>query len=270
MTEPDPLLLNFAANHPDEIGRLLADQDTAGVIDLLEALPDTIASAIAAHLRSGQLSAVLTRLSPHKLGRLLLGARYADLMAILAHMPTDRYDNILAAAADDDRQQLAHLVSTTQHSLSTIATTGFIRVKTDRTCSELRTELEAETGESDKPIFAVDTDGRFRGMVSPLSVMAEKNAALPIHLVMKPIEPLSGQMPIAAAATAGQWLHYLALPVVDAHSHIMGAVTLESVRANKDTVSANSSLEDVLAEVASAYLDTCANLMETAVSRDDG
>ncbi|XOV87054.1 MAG: magnesium transporter MgtE N-terminal domain-containing protein [Pseudomonadota bacterium] len=269
MTKADPLLLNFATNHPDEVGKLLASEDISSVVELLEALPDTLASAITAHLRSGQLSETLRRLAPQKIGQLLLGARYADLMAMLAHFPTDQYDALLAATPEADRERLARLISTTQHTLSTIATTDFIRVRTDRTCNEVRGELATESGESDKPIFAVDEDGRFQGMVSPLAIMAEKNAALPIQLVMKPLEALSGQMPIAAASSASQWLHYLALPVVDAYGHILGAVTLQGVRANEDTAGAVSSLEDVLAEVATAYIDTCADLLETAVSRDD-
>jgi len=269
MSDIDPLLLNFASTRPANVAELVADYAPQELMEFLQALPGDVAAPIMARLSTQQLNNVLPMMAPAAIGRILLTGTHADATSILAHLPASLYPEILNASPDTDRATLQRHFQYPTRTLSALATPEFVRVEQDMTCGQLKAQLENIEDLADRPVFVVDRTARYRGMVLLASVLPARNAELPVARVLRTVEALSGRTPIVTALSAPQWKQYPALAVVDVQQHILGAVTLAQL---EHAVSMSDlkpyGVEDMIQQVATSYIDLCAELLDAATGRE--
>jgi predicted transcriptional regulator len=114
----------------------------------------------------------------------------------------------------------------------------------------------------------VDQQGKYRGIVSLLAIYSRKNRSQLVGQISVPVEPLNGNMAAGQAITAKQWMQYAELPVVDSRHRILGVVNRASLeRISHGVAPMEFSLERVLAELATAYLNLCARILESVFGR---
>lgn len=264
----DPLLLKFAADHPEDFAALLANRDTLEVTELITGLPDDYASSIAARLPSWQLTRLLADFEPERLCRLLLSAPMDEAVALVSHLHVSRYPALREACPPEQRAILAELLEFPSHSLAALATTDFIRVSAETSCAEFAEQLANSTDTQLKPVLAVDRQGRYMGLVNLQAVYARRNRTKKVGEIASKVEALNGITDAASALTARQWMHHSEVPVVDQHHRLLGVVergALERV-AGKDS-SLELSLEGIASELALGYLNLCGRLLEAALGQ---
>jgi Mg/Co/Ni transporter MgtE len=184
----------------------------------------------------------------------------------VAHLHESQYVSILEATPEAERSVLTTLLYSPVQTMASLAQPHFIRVNATTTCASLKRELEARDDESTPPIYVVGSDSRLLGTVSPLTVIASRNAGLILQDVMSIVEPIAGQVPVAAAVDAIQWRDHPVLPVVDVDFHLLGAVTREQLEnANDGKVHEHYGLEEVLQIAAMGYIDVCAQLLDITI-----
>ena len=225
MTTADPLLLKFAAGRPREVAALLAAEPAAESGRFLESLPPGSAAEVLSQISSQKLAEVLAALDPAALGRILLAARRMDQLTLLSHIPSRAYGRIAKAAGEEAGARLRRLFDAPVRNLAAIAQPDFISVEVNTTCAEIKQELEARKSNKDLPLFAVDTEAVFKGIVSPLAV----------------------------------------LPVGDTAGHVLGAVSREQIESTHDTDDGQSGLESLIESATESYLALCAELLELAI-----
>jgi magnesium transporter len=266
--ESDPLLLQFADSHPDELAGLLADAGPGELAELLNTLPLANSTRLAARLPSRALSQLLAQQADQVTGDMLLAAKHDDAVALVSHLQESRYAAILDACPRKKRKRLERLFEFPSLSLSSLASPEFIRVSCDALCESISLELQAYRDTHPRPIFAVDSNGTYQGMVNALALIARKNRKLQVRAITEFVPPLSGDLGSAAARESPEWLKYLALPVTDSHQRIIGAITREQLqRFLPDTGAARGGLELILSELAEGYLDFCAEMMRSLLTR---
>ena len=265
MTTADPLLLKFAAGRPREVAALLAAEPAAESGRFLESLPPGSAAEVLSQISSQKLAEVLAALDPAALGRILLAARRMDQLTLLSHIPSRAYDRIAKAAGEEAGARLRRLFDAPVRNLAAIAQPDFISVEVNTTCAEIKQELEARKSNKDLPLFAVDTEAVFKGIVSPLAVLPGRNAGVTAAEVLDPVVPLSGNVRIHAALAAAQWRRHAVLPVVDTAGHVLGAVSREQIESTHDTDDGQSGLESLIESATESYLALCAELLELAI-----
>ena len=265
MTTADPLMLRFAAGRPREVAALLAAEPAEDSGGFLESLPPETAAEVLSQMSSQKLAEVLAVLDPAGLGRILLAARRMDQLTLLSHIPSRAYGRIAKAGGQDSGARLRRLFDAPVRNLASIAQPDFISVEVNMTCSELKQELEARKSDTDLPLFAVDTKAVFKGIISPLAVLPERNAGVTAAEVLEPVAPLSGNVRIHAALAAAQWRRHAVLPVVDTGGRILGAVSREQLESTHDTDDGHSGLENLIESATESYLAICAELLELAI-----
>lgn len=264
----DPLLRQFAAKHPVEFASALNYQPVAELIGLFEVLDPELAAPIAANLGSLKLHDTLARLPDAVTGRLLLACDQTCLVAILSHLPDERYSGIIESANEDARSNLERILDMSMTTLSALATTEFILVNATSTCDEVIQLLQDKDDLGREIIIVTDSNGTYRGILRPLSLVPKVNARRLVHELMDHVEPLLSLMPINSAIDAKQWHHFATLPVVDHALKVVGVVSNEKLHTaahahKQDTLG----LDEVLAQAAIGYLEVCTDLLDIGIGR---
>ena len=264
----DQLLLQFAADKPEEMAALLTSHELAELAELIEGLPLATAASLMVCLSSWQLTGLLRTLDPGLVGRLLLTAQGNEAVALASHLHESRYPAVLDTVSTRQRRTLYELLEFPTHSGASLVSKEFIRVQQDTLCSDFNEQLSANSDTSPRTILVVDEEGRYQGMLSLQAVIARKNRPLPVGDVADSVEALNGFTNVRTALSARQWMQYSELPVVDGRHRVVGVVsrsTMTRVAGDSNVVSFD--LERVFAELASAYLDVCARMLESILGK---
>ena len=268
MSLDDQLLLQFAAEKPDEMAALLTGHELPELEALIERLPLATAAGLMACLSSWQLTGLLRTLDPALVGRLLLVAQGNDAVALVSHLQESRYPAVLETVPARQRRALYELLEFPTHSVASLVTKDFIRVSRATNCGDFCEQLSANKDTSPRTVLVVDDEGKYLGLLSLQAVIARKNRHLPVGEVADSVEALNGFTNVRTALSARQWIQYSELPVVDGRHRVIGVVsraTVTRVAGDSSTVSFN--LEQVFAELANAYLDVCARMLESILGK---
>ncbi|MEX2489010.1 MAG: hypothetical protein WD356_05720, partial [Pseudomonadales bacterium] len=197
------------------------------------------------------------------IGKMLIDGEHTDVLTLVSHLHQSRYRKILDTVESEDRKRLTRLFEFPGKTLSSLASTNFLRVQADTLCEEVADDLIAGDETTDLPIFVVDRSTRFLGIVSTQSVISKNHGRKPVSRYMKAVEPLPASMHVSAALNATQWRTTPALPVVDSERNIIGAITQEELASVvKEFPDDNDpGLEDLFSELSARYLDLCANVV---------
>ena len=269
MPEPlDPLLLKFASDRPDELAALLANSELRELSEVLESLPVSTAATLTARLPSWQLTSLLTDIDATFLASLLKAAKTDEAVALVSHLSESRYASILSTVPVSERQPLYELLEFPSYSVASLVTTEFIRVSESTSCEALCEQLSNSDNTRPRPVLVVDQQGKYRGIVSLLAIYSRKNRSQLVGQISVPVEPLNGKMAAGQAITAKQWMRHAELPVVDSRNRILGVVNRASLeRISRGVAPMEFSFERVLAELATAYLNLCARILESVFGR---
>lgn len=269
MTEPlDPLILQFASDKPDEMASLLANSEQRELLQMLESLPVGNAATLTARLPSWQLTSLLSDIDAPFLASLLKAAKTDEAVALVSHLNESRYTSVIDSVPASERQPLYELLEFPAYSVAALTSTEFIRVLESTSCEAFCEQLSNTEDTRPRPVLVVDQQGKYRGMVSLLAVYSRKNCAQLLGQISVPVEPLNGNMAANQAITAKHWMKYAELPVVDNRYRLLGVinrVTLE--RTKSDFAPTEFSLERMLSELATAYLNLCARILESVFGR---
>lgn len=264
----DHLLLQFAAEKPEEMAALLTSHELPELAALIESLPLATAAGLMACLSSWQLTGLLRTLEPALVGRLLLIAQGNDAITLASHLQESRYSVVLATVPPRQRRPLYELLEFPTHSVASLVTKEFIRVSETTICGDFCEQLSANTDTTPRTVLVVDDEGKYLGILSLQAVIARKNRPLRVGDIADSVEALNGFTNVRTALSARQWMQYSELPVVDGRHRVIGVVsraTVTRVAGDTDTVSFN--LEQVFSELANAYLDVCARMLESILGK---
>lgn len=264
----DPLLLRFAADKPDEMAALLGSCDLSELSELIEGLPLVSAASLSVRLPSWQLNGLLGTLEPALIGQMLITAQSDEAVALASHLHESRYPAILEAVPAEQRRALNELLEFPSHSVATLATKDFIRVQENMTCGDFSEQLSSRADTDPLPVLVVDMQGKYRGMLNLQAAYARKNRVLPVGEVAIEVEALNGLTDAHNALSARQWMKHPELPVVDGRHRVLGVVSRPSlVRVAGNADSLEFDFEQVLAELATGYMDTCASVLDSVLGK---
>ncbi len=264
----DPLLMEFAASRPREMAVQLAGSELAELAPFFTELPTPIAAALAANLPSWQLTGLLDTLPAVRVAQLLSDASADAAVALVAHLQESHYEAVIQAAPAEARGALYQMLEFPTHTLAALVGVDFIRAVEDTSCRDFCEELSANADTRAIPVLVVDRSGRYKGLLNLRAAYARKNLGRSLGQVAEPVEPLSGLTDAATALGSRQWAEHAELPVVDHQHRVLGVIS----RAVLERVAGESrpgefSLERVLTELASGYINTCGRVMESLIGR---
>lgn len=204
-----------------EIARGLDDERLA---DILEELPEDDRTAIVMMLEAERAADVLEEMDPD------------DAADLISELPAAQAADILERMKPDDAEDIRRLLSYDDFSAGGMMTTEPIVVSPDATVADalarirnpdLSPALASQVYVTRSPTET--PTGRYLGVCHFQKLLREPPATLVSALIDNNLEPIRPQAPLSEVARNFAAYNLVALPVVDEHNHLVGAVTIDDV-----------------------------------------
>lgn len=263
----DPIIELFAGSHPADVAKRLASASDVELNKFLNTISPANGGKVLAKLDSPRLRSSLATLEPLLLGSILQESSHDDSLLIIAHLENSRYAEIVQATGDENNLS-DRLYAFSDRTVGSIAGPDFVAFRKGKLVKDVIIELDVATESRNMPIYATNAEGALLGQVPAISVMLRKNENLEIEKLSELIEPLNDRMTASAALESPQWLEYSILPVVDIDRRLVGTVTRKQLMHLADTTETRAqTIEEMVTDLTSSYLSTCANLLDLLVQR---
>lgn len=257
------LAVEFIAERPALAARQIERFSAAEISEFLQDLSPEPAGSLMGKLSSHLMTELGRILPAETLAAILSVSSTIAVSAIVAHLNPERYSAIVAAGTESQKGALSRLFRIQSVSLSGYAMPLFIQVAPDQTCAQCKTELETMESTTDMPVIAVNSDGRYLGIVPTLAILATKNADRPISVFIDEVAPLPGHAKPDTVLSLEQWNRHPILPVVDNRRILVGAVALNDLLkiARRAPVSAAPTSHSLF-NVVDLYFTLCADTLD--------
>lgn len=226
----DGVLLHFTGSRPQAIARELEKLPVDDIRDFLIGLPGPDLARVASQMSSLALTRLLAELTPGQLASCLTEASSSDASALVAHIPGRDYQKILDAADGGQKSRLQDLFGLHRLTIASQTTSDFIRVTPGLSCQEVDDQLGHADQQEDLPIFVVDDQSRYLGLVPILAILADHNEDSRVGKFMIEVPPIRAESSIKSVLSLPEWYEYPCLPVVDADNRLLGSVAASDLR----------------------------------------
>jgi CBS domain-containing protein len=219
----------LAELHPADLATIidqLAPKDRAGV---LAALDDEAAADVFEEMEPETQVEVLEDLDPARAADILEEMSPDDAADLVADLSDETREELLALMERDEAEELGELLAYPEDTAGGMMTTEFVAVPASLTCAQaidrLR-ELEPDA-ETIYYVYVTDDEDRLVGVLSLRDlIVAQPDTSVAEVMIPEPVTVgvLADEDEVAEVVA-----HYnlLAVPVVDASSHLVGIVTVD-------------------------------------------
>ena len=219
----------LAELHPADLATIidqLAPKDRAGV---LAALDDEAAADVFEEMEPETQVEVLEDLDPARAADILEEMSPDDAADLVADLSDETRQELLALMERDEAEELGELLAYPEDTAGGMMTTEFVAVPASLTCAQaidrLR-ELEPDA-ETIYYVYVTDDEDRLVGVLSLRDlIVARPDTSVAEVMIPEPVTvgALADEDEVAEVVA-----HYnlLAVPVVDASSHLVGIVTVD-------------------------------------------
>jgi magnesium transporter len=228
----------------EDLRRVLEEQPTEAVADLLEHADAPVRDAVFAALeihQAGEVAAaldesvreeLLDELRPEQLAEMVEELEADEAVSILEDADPAATDEVLRRLAPEDASELRELLGYDEESAGRAMAFGAPVVSVDLTLGEAIQSLRAVADDLDEvqTVFVVDVVGRLRGYL-PLDVLLLRPPDTPVVEAMKRDISFAYTYEDRETAVArAQRAHALAIPVIDARGVVRGQITQDRLR----------------------------------------
>lgn len=204
-----------------EIARALDDERLA---DVLEELPEHDAVQIVSALEAERAADVLEEMDPD------------DAVDLLSDLTPEQAGELLSLVEPEDAEDLRRLLMYDEWSAGGMMSPDPVIVGADATVAEALAQIRnpdlspalASQVYVVRPPMQTPT-GRFLGVVHWQRLLREPPSDLVSRVIDKDLAPLSPETPLAAVTRYFAAYNLVAVPIVDAEHHLLGAVTVDDL-----------------------------------------
>lgn len=219
----------FLEIHPEEAAAELESRPLDEVAGVLESCSPEVAAGVLRRMRTALSSDVLVRLPVEHAAALLGRLPHGDASRLLRGADAGARDRLLAGLARQERDAVAALLSFPEGSAGALMDPRVASLPGDLSAAQAAERLRAEPAYGAYYLYVVDREQRLVGVLNYRDlVRAEPSAEL--SSFMRPAAASIG------ADTSGEellnhpgWRGFLALPVLDEHGVLLGALRLENL-----------------------------------------
>ncbi len=258
----EKLLERFARIRPATVAAELEKFSMTEVLAFMDEVPMKVAGNVVAQMNSNVMVRLLDRLSGAQIAHLICNSDPQSASAIVAHLPANRYRNLLEEATPEQQDMLADLMSFPANTVGLHVVPDFLRVSGDTTCAEFRKSVGASEIFKDLPIFLVSEDSRYLGMVPVFAMLLDKNQDRLMADFAEHEPAIHADAGIRSVLGLRAWYRNLVLPVVDHNGILLGAITFEALKGLTEVDNRRREVLSPATVVVDGYLEMCADLTD--------
>lgn len=224
MTDLDPLSVDFAVRFPDTFVRTLLRTPDLDLDRVLASLPARDQAAVVARLPGQRIDEVLAS-GEHEAEAWLADGSFENAVALLSRIPREKRLKLVNSIKDRDRrQQLLRHQQYPAHSVGSLVGDIPMRFDAATPVIEALVELRELKGTDPGPLVIVDRQGRYQGILDTWKLLSRERPTGAIGDFLKPAPAVFPETSIVTAAASHDWDEHSWLPVVDQKRRVLGAV----------------------------------------------
>jgi len=215
--------------NPSDIAEVFEKMEPNTLPLLFRLLPKELAADTFVEMDSENQELLIRGFSDSELREVLDELYVDDAVDIVEEMPANVVQRILSAAAPDMRKDINNLLRYPEDSAGSIMTTEYVSLRTGMTVGDAITHIR-RTGVDKETIYTcyVTSERTLVGTVSVKSLLlAQDDAVLVSDIMETNVISVSTQTDKEEVAQMFSKYNFLALPVVDAETRIVGIITFD-------------------------------------------
>ncbi len=230
------LLATFEKMNVADLATVLHELSPKRRIEVASALDDERLADVLEELPEDDQVEILGKLAEERAADILETMQPDDAADLLSELPKAEAEKLLLLMEPDEAAPLRRLLQYSDDTAGGMMTTEPVILPPDATVAEAlarvrRPELSPALAAQVyvcRPPTEVPT-GKFIGIAHIQRLLREPPSALVSGIVDTAIEPLGPQVPLAEITHHLATYNLVAVPVVDDHDHLVGAVTVDDV-----------------------------------------
>ena len=246
--QPDErLALGFMEAHPDAAARLLERVAPAEAAALLEEAPTKVAGEVLRLMAPGAVATCAAAIPVERLAAIVAELPLDAAAAVMHRLAPERRDAVLTRLPATAEAPLRRLLAYGAYTAGALADPLATALPEDLTVAEAQTRLRGRGGHLLYYLYVVARDGTLVGVLDlPELMSARPKEALAAAMRRNPIR-LEADTAFATLAAHPAWQNLDALPVVDAHGRLVGAIRHMTVRRLEAELGLRARSESVVA-----------------------
>jgi magnesium transporter len=224
------LLESLADEHPTEIARLLDRGSPEEVAPLLLRLEPETAGRFLSRMNPGCAARVVAQLERETAAQLLSVAGPSRAALILSHAPDPLRRSVLAEMKGREAEAVRRLLLHSARTAGSVMDAMVLSVASDASAGEALAHVKQHAANALFYVYVVDRDQRLVG-VTTIRELLRAAPDRKLHDVMRERpETIPSRASMLAIAAHPGWRAYHAMPVVDPHGVLLGAIRYETAR----------------------------------------
>jgi magnesium transporter len=231
--DPSSIAAETEEIHPADLADIAEALPRERVADLLRALSAERAAEILEYLDEELRSEVLERLPTRQAAALVTEMDPDERADVLEDLEEERADEILAKIPEEAREETERLLAYEPDSAGGLMTTEFVSVSEDSRVEDalagVRRIARGGKREAMHAIYAVDSEGRMKGVLSLHELLAAPEGAFVRDVAWEEVVSVLPATHREEVARLTSNYDLVVLPVIDEQHHILGVVTVDDV-----------------------------------------
>lgn len=247
MRPDERLALGFMDSHPDAAARLLERVPPDEAAALLDEAPATTAAAVLRLMAPGALAGCAAAMPVERLAA-VVGELPLDAAAAVMHrLESERRDAVLTSLPATVEAPLRRLLAYDPYTAGALADPLATALPEDLTVAEAQARLRDRGGHLLYYLYVLARDGTLVGVLDLPELMSSRpKETLAAAMRRDPVR-LEADTAFATLAAHPAWQEMDALPVVDTHGRLVGAIRHMAVRRLEAELGLRARSESVLA-----------------------
>lgn len=221
----------FLNIHPYDQAAYFMNQSHEDRIKIYSYLSPEEVANLMEHIDLEDVEPFFTEMDPRFASMVLAELATDDAVDILNEMEKDKVASFLTIMDTEEAREIKDLLHYEEKTAGSIMTTEFVVLNKSQTVKETLEQLkiEAPDAETIYYLYVIDEDKHLVGVVSLRDIIVSEENALISDLMNKNVFSVSVGMDQENVAQKIMDYDYLAVPVVDFQSHLLGIITVDDI-----------------------------------------
>lgn len=223
--------LRFITDHPASAVKVLEQNDTVAVAELLNAIPPTYAASMIRHMMPEFAARLLAQMDIDKAAAILSGLDASVVAGIMRLQSPELRFGLLEELASGLRKNTELLLTFPSTTVGAWMSPYLLTVADDLKCKNiLRTMRASDSQDDSEYVYVVDREGAFQGRTRLLDVLKAGENQQIASIMDTSCPSLPAAMVLGQASEHRAWEHHDVLPVTSRQGRLLGILHHHALR----------------------------------------